>query len=128
MRLLLDSHALLWWLLDDAQLPAAVGDLIDDPNIPTSVSVVTLWELMLKAERGRLKLPLPTETMFTDVLDESGFRIIGPERRHVLALAELPQIHGDPFDRMLIAQAMVEDLDLVTGDEFIRQYPIRTVW
>lgn len=128
MKLLLDAHALLWWLQDDDQLPAAVADLIDDPAVPTSVSVVTLWELIVKSLRGRLRLPAPPEIVFSDALDDAGFRALAAERRHVLALPELPEIHGDPFDRMLVAQAVVEDMAIVTGDDAIRRYPVRTIW
>ena len=128
MRFLLDSHALLWWLEDDERLPSPVADLIDDPATHVSVSVATLWELTLKTLGGRLRLPDVPERAFGEVLDAAGFRIVPVHRRHVLALPELPAIHGDPFDRMLVAQALVEDLDLVSGDEAIRRYPVRTVW
>ena len=128
MKLLLDAHALLWWLQDDDRLPSAVGDLIDDSGVPTTVSVVTLWELMVKSLRGRLRLPSSPESIFADALDDAGFRVLAAERRHVLALPELPDIHGDPFDRMLVAQALVEDMTIVTGDQAIAQYPVPTIW
>jgi PIN domain nuclease of toxin-antitoxin system len=126
--LLLDAHALLWWLQDDRQLPSAVGDLIDDPGVPITVSVITLWELMIKAMRGRLTLPAEPGHVFNEVIDGSGFRVLSTERRHVLALPELPDVHGDPFDRMLVAQAMVEGMSIVTGDPAIARYPVDVVW
>jgi PIN domain nuclease of toxin-antitoxin system len=128
VRLLLDAHALLWWLQDDRQLPSAVGDLIDDPGVPITVSVITLWELMIKAMRGRLTLPAEPEDVFNEVIDGSGFRVLSTDRRHVLALPELPDVHGDPFDRMLVAQAMVEGMSIVTGDPAIARYPVDVVW
>lgn len=128
MKLLLDAHALLWWLQDDDRLPVAVGDLIDDPSVPTTVSVVTMWELMIKVMRGRLRLSAEPEHVFNDVIDGSGFRVLATERRHVLALPELPEVHGDPFDRMLVAQALVEGMSVVTGDPAIARYPVDVVW
>lgn len=128
MRLLLDSHALVWWLQDDDRLPAAVADLIDDPTVNVNVSVASLWELMVKTLAGRLRLQDDPAQLFVDPLDEAGFRVVTLQRAHVLALSELPAIHADPFDRMLVAQALVEDFDLVTGDEQLRRYPVRTLW
>ncbi len=128
MRLLLDSHAFLWYLVNDDRLPRSVKDLLEDPSVPVTVSVATQWELMVKSMRGRIRLPGSPERFLIDPAAEAGFRVLPIEQRHVLALPELPEIHTDPFDRMLVAQAIVDDLDLVTGDEQIRRYPVRTVW
>jgi PIN domain nuclease of toxin-antitoxin system len=129
MRVLLDSHALLWFLLGDAdRFPVHVRDLIDDPRTHVAVSVTSLWELMLKATAGRLRLPDAPERFLIDLPSEAGFRVIDVQPRHVAALVDLPQIHRDPFDRMLVAQALVEDLDLVTSDETLRSYPVRSLW
>jgi PIN domain nuclease of toxin-antitoxin system len=128
VKLLLDAHVLLWWLIDDERLPAPVADLIDDPNVHTAVSVVSLWELMIKYMRGRLRLPDDPARVFTEVVDRSGFRVLAAERRHVMALPELPDVHTDPFDRMLVAQALVEGMSIVTADPAISRYPIDVVW
>ncbi len=129
MRLLLDSHALLWFLLGDAErFPLGIKDLVEDPKVTVAVSVTSQWELMLKALAGRLHLPDAPERFLVDLPVEAGFRLIHVQPRHVAALAELPVIHADPFDRMLVAQALVEDFDLVTGDEQLRRYPVRTLW
>jgi PIN domain nuclease of toxin-antitoxin system len=129
VRVLLDSHALLWFLLGDAErFPSHVRDVIEDPRSHVVVSVTSQWELMLKAMAGRLRLPDAPERFLIDLAQEAGFRVLDVQPRHVAALAELPGIHPDPFDRMLVAQALVEDLDLVTGDEVLRRYPVRTMW
>ncbi len=128
MRLLLDAHAFIWYLTDDDRLPRPVARLIDDPATPVLLSVVTQWELMIKALGGRLRLPDAPERFLVTPVEEAGFRLLPIESRHVLALPELPAIHGDPFDRMLVAQAIVEDLEIVTGDEHIARYPVRTIW
>jgi PIN domain nuclease of toxin-antitoxin system len=129
VRLLLDSHALLWFLLGDAaRFPPRIKDLVEDPGVHVAISVTSQWELMLKAMAGRLRLPDAPERFLIDLPTEAGFRVIQVQPRHVAALAELPAIHADPFDRMLVAQALVEDMDLVTGDETLRSYPVRTRW
>ena len=128
MRILLDSHALLWYLLADERLPPPVGELIEDSSTHVAVSVASLWELTLKAVDGRLRLPSASEHFLLDSVAEAGFEVVAVQERHVAALPELPAIHSDPFDRMIVAQALVEDMDLVTGDEAMRRYPVRTIW
>jgi len=92
------------------------------------LSVATTWELTLKTLAGRLRLPEPPATYFDGLIRDARFEVLPVEQRHVAVLQELPRIHDDPFDRMLVAQALVDDLDLVSGDERIRRYPVRTVW
>lgn len=128
MRLLLDAHAFLWAATDDPQLPPAVRDIVEDPRTRVAVSVASIWELVTKAAAGRLRLPDVAERYFPDRLQRLGFDALPVFLRHVLALQELPQIHGDPFDRILVAQALTDDLQLVTGDERLRAYPIKTIW
>lgn len=128
MRVLLDSHALVWHVIGDEGLPDGVRDLVDDPRTRIVLSVATIWELTLKALRGRLRLPEPPAGFFEALVGDVRFEVLPIEQRHVAALSELPDIHDDPFDRMLVAQALVEDLDLVSGDERVRRYPVRTIW
>jgi PIN domain nuclease of toxin-antitoxin system len=129
VRVLLDSHALLWFLLGDAdRFPPRIRDLVEDPGVHVAVSVTSQWELMLKAMAGRLRLPDAPERFLVDLPNEAGFRVIHVQPRHVAALAELPALHADRFDRMLVAQALAEDLVLVTGDETLHRYPVRTLW
>ena len=128
MRVLLDSHALLWDTMGDDRLPEAVRKLIDDPRTRLVLSVATTWELTIKSLAGRLRLPEAPGPYLDGLVRDARFEVLPVEQRHVAALPELPEIHDDPFDRMLIAQALVEDLDLVSGDERIRRYPVRTIW
>ena len=128
MRLLLDAHALLWDATGDDRLPGSVRTLIDDPRSRLVLSVATTWELTLKTMAGRLRLPEPPASYFEGLIRDARFEVLPVEQRHVAALQELPGIHDDPFDRMLVAQALVDDLDLVSGDERIRRYPVRTIW
>lgn len=128
MRVLLDSHTILWATLADERLPLAIRALVEDRSNLVAVSVATTWELTMKALAGRLRLPEPPATYFDGLLRDFGYELLPVHQRHVAALPELPAIHADPFDRMLVAQALVEDLDLVTADERIRRYPVRTIW
>jgi PIN domain nuclease of toxin-antitoxin system len=128
MRLLLDSHTVLWAATDDDRLPDNVRELIADRRNRVVVSVASTWELTLKALAGRLRLPEPPAAYFDGLVRDFGLDLLAVRQGHVAALPELPEIHEDPFDRMLVAQALVEDLDLVTGDERIRRYPVRTIW
>ena len=128
MRVLLDSHTVLWATLDDDRLPVGVRDLVADPRHRIVMSVATTWELTVKALAGRLNLPEPPGPYFEGLVHDFGYELLPIHERHVAALSELPAIHDDPFDRMLVAQALVEDLELVTGDERLRAYPVRTIW
>lgn len=128
MRLLLDSHSVLWATMGDDRLPRAVRDLVADPRHRILMSVATTWELTMKALVRRLELPEPPAPYFEGLVRDFGYEVLPIYQRHVDALAELPAIHDDPFDRMLVAQALVEDLDLVTGDETLRAYPVPTIW
>lgn len=91
------------------------------------VSVASLWELTIKSSLGKLRLPLPVLEL-AERCKESGFEILSIEPYHLRNLEKLPWVHRDPFDRLLIAQAQSEHLTFVTGDEWIRQYPVETLW
>lgn len=124
MKLLLDTHALLWSLGDDARLGQAARDLIVDPANDVLVSVASLWEIVIKARIGKL------DADFAEVdraLDVQGFARLPIEPRHLDALSRLPAYHRDPFDHLLIAQAQVEQATLITDDRNIARYAVETV-
>ena len=124
MRLLLDSHILLWWLADNPSLPAAARRAIANPRSEIFVSAASVWELAIKAALGRLVFPTAT---IAEALANEGFLPLGMEVAHAVAAAALPLHHHDPFDRMLIAQAQLEGLMLVTVDEIARRYDVTTL-
>jgi PIN domain nuclease of toxin-antitoxin system len=128
VRVLVDAHTLLWAALDDERLSAGARELIADARTRIVLSVATTWELTIKVMAGRLRLPEPPDAYFDGLVRDFGYEVLPLYQRHVDALPELPGIHADPFDRMLVAQALVEDLDVVTDDDGIRSYPIRTIW
>ena len=128
MKLLVDTHALMWWLEGSDDLSSSVGDLLEDPAVPVWVSVVSVWEIGIKARLKRLRLRHPDQWT-TAGLDRRFGRLILPiELRHVVRAPMLPPIHQDPFDRMLVAQAIEDELTLVTRDRTLQKYPVECVW
>ena len=122
MRLLLDAHALLWWLADDPELEASARSLIQDARNDVFVSAATVWEIAIKRELGKVEAPLGLR----EVLEGEGFvelAVIGADAE---AAAQLPPHHRDPFDRMLIAQARRNGLTVVTRDAAIASYGVPT--
>jgi PIN domain nuclease of toxin-antitoxin system len=123
MNLLLDTHALLWWLDDNPTLSAEARDAIADGRNLVFVSAVAIWEIRIKQALGKLQLP----ANFREVLDSQAFDELPLTVDHAHRLAELPPLHRDPFDRMLVAQAIAERLTIVTRDPDIARYRVRTL-
>jgi PIN domain nuclease of toxin-antitoxin system len=118
MRLLLDTHVVLWWLTDDPTMQDEVKDHIDT-ELDVFISAATLWEISIKASIGKLgPADLPEQILTT------GLRELPITSMHGIAAGGLPTIHRDPFDRMLIAQARTEGLTLVTRDQYIPKYDV----
>jgi PIN domain nuclease of toxin-antitoxin system len=128
VKLLLDTHAFLWFVQGDLLLSAAASDAIENTDNPVFISPATLWELAIKVQLGKYVLKQP----FTDFIDSSlklyQFQLLAITPEHAAQLATLPRVHADPFDRMLIAQAMVDDLTLVSKDTAIQHDPVRWLW
>ena len=118
MRTLLDTHLLLWWLEGSPRLSAQAGETIRDPENTVFVSAVSLWEIWLKQSLGKLRLPAD----FTERLAAESFESLPLMAAHTRQVALLPWRHRDPFDRMLVAQAQVEKLVLLTADEALAAY------
>ena len=118
--LLLDTHVLLWWLDDPASLEASARRLIADPRNRVFVSAAVAWEITIKRQLGKLEAPDDLEA----ALEQERFRHLPITVGHALAVAELPAIHGDPFDRIQIAQARLDALTIVTRDATIPRYDV----
>ena len=128
MRLLLDTHAFLWWIADDERLSSRAAALISDGKNEVFFSAASAWELVVKAGLGRVELPDPIERFVPDQLERNGFQALPIELRHALTISSLPSLHRDPFDRMLVAQAVAEGMTLVSGDRAMKGYPVHVEW
>lgn len=120
MRLLLDTHVLLWWLEDSPRLGREARKAIAAPRNMIYVSAVSVWEMVLKCAMNKLELPDDWEQALT----EEAFRPLPVTWQHAIAIVRLPDLHRDPFDRLLLAQATIEGLTLVTHDEAILRYNV----
>ena len=128
MRLLLDTHAFLWWVTDDDRLSDAGRASIGASENEVFLSAVSVWEIITKVRIGRLPIAEPVDGFIARHLDENAFQPLSITMRHTFALQTLPDLHRDPFDRMLVAQALTEAMPLVTGDRAVRAYPVSTIW
>jgi PIN domain nuclease of toxin-antitoxin system len=128
MNLLLDSHALVWALLKDHRLsPRARAALREHPG-ELHFSIVSLWELSIKITIGKLRTLGSSIAYFRDECREHGIEIIPLRIEHILRAETLPLHHRDPFDRLLVAQALEDNLAILTDDAHIRRYPVKAVW
>jgi PIN domain nuclease of toxin-antitoxin system len=130
MRLLVDTCALLWFLRDDADLSETAALAIEDPANEVFVSVVSIWEIAIKAGLGKLKAPEEFENGLEQRLERDGFILLDVNYRHAAGVFALPKVHGDPFDRLLISQCRTEKLVAVTNDPHwsSSEYGLRVLW
>lgn len=127
MRLLLDTHAFLWAAADPDQLRAAARTAIEDSTNEVFVSAAVAWEISIKAALGKLTVPANPAVWFPARVRSLGFQTLDISAAHGLAIAALPDIHRDPFDRIMIAQAQIEGLTFVTRDPENQKYPINVI-
>jgi PIN domain nuclease of toxin-antitoxin system len=128
MILLLDSHAFLWFCQNDPRLSSAAKTLIEDPNNRKLVSVASCWEIAIKAGLKKLILGEPSATYLPAALARTGFELLPISVAHATAVEALPLHHRDPFDRLLVAQAMLEGLSIVSADPAFDAYPTVRLW
>jgi len=123
MKLLLDTHVLLWFQADDPALPGPIRTAIRSAANESFVSMVSLWEIGVKHGIGKLPLRMPLDAFFSTITD-APFRILGLEREHIVTASALPLDHRDLFDRMLIGQALQEGMSVVTVDQQFGKYTV----
>lgn len=124
MRILLDTHALLWWLTGDARIEHQAQDLIADPANDILVSSASLWEIVVKVRVGKLGADIRDVVA---AINAQGFERLDIRPEHLEALVRLPMHHRDPFDHLLIAQAIAEGLTLLSEDQHVSAYPVARV-
>jgi len=121
---LLDTSVLIWWLAEPSRLSSAATSCIANPENQICCSVVNLWEIQIKVKLGKLDLDLPLTEIHRWVVEQEGWSLLPVEWPHIRRLNQLPAAHKDPFDRLLIAQAVEETLTLVSVDPLMRDYPV----
>ncbi len=128
MNYLLDTHVFLWFATDDMKLSPAAKKIIENGKNNIYLSSASVWELSIKIIIGKLKLKKDLNKFIAENIARYGYIPIPVTILHALAIAKLPEIHKDPFDRMLVAQASVEKMKIITSDGYIGKYNVKTVW
>jgi PIN domain nuclease of toxin-antitoxin system len=129
VRVLLDTHALLWWASSGgSRLSATARDLIEDSSTVVFVSAASAYEIAVKRRLGRLDLPDEPERYVPGLLERHAFMSLPVEVAHALRAGALPDLHRDPWDRLLVAQAQLEGLPLMTADPAIGRYEVNVIW
>jgi PIN domain nuclease of toxin-antitoxin system len=128
VRLLLDTHVLLWTLEGDRRLPPRVRDLIDNVENEVYVSIASLWEAAIKIGNGKLRVPGQTIDYFIAHIETRQLTVLALTLAHIRIVQDLPRHHGDPFDRILIAQSQAEGIPLLSTDAEIRKYEVDLLW
>lgn len=124
MRILIDTHVAIWFWNTDARMTPRLLQALTDPENEIIFSQVSTWEIALKYEKGRIRLPSAPETFIPDAVTKSGFHYQPIQDRWIYFSGKLPAIHKDPFDRLLVAHALIEGHTLATDDTLLLQYPV----
>ncbi|MCK6562974.1 type II toxin-antitoxin system VapC family toxin [bacterium] len=128
MNLLLDTHAFLWFIKDDASLSLRARGLIEEPENKRLLSIVSLWEIAIKASLGKIVLKLPFDALMPRQLQENDIDLLPIALPHLGLVERLPFHHRDPFDRLIIAQSLVENLPLVSIDSQFDKHGVQRLW
>lgn len=128
MRVLLDTHILLWWLAEPERLNTKARRLLEDEENEVLLSSISVLEVVIRTSLGKLQLQEPPEQLIERVIAEQALVPLSIRHDHALAVASLPRIHADPFDRLLIAQSRTEAIPLLTADAIFRSYELDLIW
>ena len=128
MTILLDTHTFLWFANDDPDLSVEARRRIEEPGIDVALSIVGVWELSIKSALKKIDLPAPVEVFVPQQLLLNNIRLLAVQVSHALRVASLPHYHGDPFDRMLVAQSLVDNVPIVSRDKIMSRYGVTRIW
>lgn len=128
MRLLLDTHVFIWFVLNPSQLSSEALEAIQNAENQIFLSLASAWEMSIKSGIGKLQLTQPIEPFFQDQARQNRFNILPITLKHIAGVERLPQHHRDPFDRLLIAQSISEGIRLISADHAFSLYPTNPLW
>jgi len=128
MRLLVDTHAMLWWLRDDSRLSRRARAILEDGGNELVWSLASSWEIAVKIRAGKLELDRPLERLYAELVTEQGVNLLPISHDHCARVADLPLHHRDPFDRMLVVQAQHARIPLLTADPKLGAYEVQLLW
>jgi PIN domain nuclease of toxin-antitoxin system len=128
MKLLLDTHTLLWFIAGNTNLSAPARSLIEDASNDKFVSIASIWETAIKISIGKMSLSTPFDDLFPHQLEINGFELLPVKIEHTSVVTTLPFHHRDPFDRLLLAQTIEEKMTLVSVDEIFDDYSVKRLW
>ena len=128
MKLLLDTCTCLWFAIESPELSSTATRLCLDPDVERFVSAASVWEIAIKYAKGRLALNQSPENFLVRLLDKAAAEVLPIDELAALHCGKLPPLHGDPFDRMLVAQSVIHGMTIVTPDPQVTQYAVRTLW
>ena len=128
MNILLDTCTLIWLPQEPERLSEKSRTIIENPDNELLVSHVSVWEMLLKTQAGKLSFPVPLRKWLSDQQNTWDFRYLNISLEHLLRVEEIERHHSDPFDRLLVTQAIVENIGIVTPDPWIAKYPVQVLW
>ena len=127
MRYIIDTQVFIWYAVGDKQLSKSAIDIIESDAL-CYVSIASIWEMTIKNSIGKLTFHVPFEALIKEQIELNKYEILPIELAHVFQISNLPFYHKDPFDRILIAQAVAEDIPIISIDSYFRNYPINVIW
>ncbi|WP_338834807.1 hypothetical protein MHLNE_11150 [Moorella humiferrea] len=128
MKALLDTHTFLWWITEDPRLSPRAREIIRDGENILYLSAASCWEMAIKARLGKLEMPANITSFITDQMAINAITPLPVEISHALHVYTLPNLHRDPFDRLLVSQAQIENLPILTADPQIARYAVKVIW
>jgi len=128
VKYLLDTHVFLWWITNSPRLPENIRAIIQEKKNELFLSAASIWEMMIKSRLNKLQLPDNPKEFIQEQLKLNSIKILNISMEHSFGVYDLPEIHKDPFDRMLISQSRSDGLLIITADSFIKQYDVETYW
>ncbi|MCX8037916.1 MAG: type II toxin-antitoxin system VapC family toxin [Candidatus Sumerlaeia bacterium] len=128
MKLLFDAHAFLWWVSEHEKMSSRALGLCKSGENTLAVSVVSIWEIVIKTQLGKMVLDMPLDQIVAHEVQANGILVLPVFLSHIYELRDLPPYHRDPFDRLLVAQARAEGYSIVSADSVLQRYPVEIIW